>query len=209
MSDNANYPSAYHHNLFMGDFNNGEIHRYILAGATLSTLGSQTVAYTGGNGGITDLEEAPNGWVYVFAGSGPGSGALYRLDMNNAAPTILSSAPTQAYVGVNYSYVVQVAGTPTISFSATGLPAWLTRTGNTLSGTPSAADLGVSSNITITATNGVGNDMQSFTLDVLAAPAKKKGGDDSSCTTAGGMAPWLALAALCGLLAAWRTRRAA
>jgi hypothetical protein len=176
----------------------------------LSQLGGQTIAYTGGNGGITDLEEAPNGWVYVFAGSSPGSGALYRLDMSNAAPTILSVAPTSATVGVNYSYTIQVSGTPTISYSVSGQPAWLTLSGNTLSGTPSAADLGTTGNITITATNGVGNDMQMFTINVQVAGSGGGGkkSDDGGCTTAGGIAPWLVLAVLCGLAAAWRVRRA-
>jgi glucose/arabinose dehydrogenase len=208
ISDNANYPPAYHHNLLMSDFNNGQIRRYILTGPTLSQLGGQTIAYTGGNGGITDVEEAPNGWVYVFAGSGPGTGALYRLDMNNSAPTILSTPPANAYVGVNYSYTIQAAGSPTIAYSVSGQPAWLTLSGNTLSGTPNAADLGVTGNITITATNGVGNDMQVFTINVQVNSAAGNGGEDKGgCSTAAGMAPWLALAAICGLLAAWRTRR--
>jgi len=91
-----------------------------------------------------------------------------------------------------------------------GLPAWLTLSGNTLSGTPGAADLGVSGTITITATNSNGNDTQVFTINVQTASTGGGGndGDDGGCTTASNVAPWLALAALCGLLAAWRTRRA-
>lgn len=210
VSDNANYPVQYHHNLLMADFNTGRVRRYVLTGLGLAQLGAQSIAYNGGNGGITDIEEAPNGWIYLFAGAGPGGGTLYRLDLVNAPPNIISTPPANAFVGASYSYTIQATGSPTISYSSMGLPAWLTLSGNTLSGTPGAADLGVSGSITITATNTNGNDSQVFTINVQTAPAGGGGNDsdDGGCTTAANVAPWLALAALCGLLAAWRTRRA-
>lgn len=209
VSANANYPVQYRHNLLMADYNTGRVRRMVLTGLTLGALGAQAVAYNGGNGGITDIEEAPNGWVYVFAGASPGGGGLFRLDLANAPPTIISTPGANAYVGVTYSYTIQATGSPTITYSAMGLPAWLTLTGNTISGTPTAADLGVSGSITLTATNTHGADSQTFTINVLAAPVNGKKGkdDDGGCSLASDSAPWLALAVVAALLAAANTLR--
>lgn len=81
------------------------------------------------------------------------------------APQITSSPPTTAIVGNLYTYDV-VVSTAATTFSASGLPTWLTLSGNTLSGTPGPSDVGLTGVITITATNAEGSFDQEFQIDV-------------------------------------------
>ncbi len=85
-------------------------------------------------------------------------------------PVITSTAPTTATVGSPYSYDIVATGVPAPTFSATGLPGWLTLTGNTLSGTPAAGDLGLTGSIVVTATNSAGMDTETFQIDVEGIP---------------------------------------
>ena len=83
------------------------------------------------------------------------------------APTIRSTAPTVAGVGKLYSYTVAATGAPIPSISVSGLPVWLTFNGTaTISGTPSPGDLGETTDITVTATNSEGADLQVFQITV-------------------------------------------
>jgi len=89
----------------------------------------------------------------------------------NTSPSITSSAPATATVGVRYEYTILATGVPTPTFTASGLPNWLTRNGNVISGTPAEADLGATGVITIDANNGIGTpDIQQFTITVNPAP---------------------------------------
>lgn len=85
------------------------------------------------------------------------------------APTITSGAPTTATVGQPYSYTVTATGTPSPTFTATGLPAGLTLDGTTgvVSGTPTAPG---SSTVTITASNGNAPDTTT-TVTITVRPA--------------------------------------
>lgn len=85
-------------------------------------------------------------------------------------PRITSSPPTTASVGNLYTYDIIASGEPAPSFSAIGLPSWLTLTGNTLSGTPDFGDAGPTGNITITAQNRAGSNDQVFTITVDILP---------------------------------------
>ena len=71
----------------------------------------------------------------------------------NDAPTITSPSVTTATEDVAYSYEITTEDVDedVVTVSATGLPSWLTLSGNTLSGTPTEGDTG--SEITITATD--------------------------------------------------------
>lgn len=99
------------------------------------------------------------------------------------SPTIVSSLTATGTVGTAFSYAISAIGSPT-SYNATGLPAGLiigTGTG-IISGTPTAAG---TTNVTITATNGVGTDTETLVITINAAA----GGYSSWATTnAGGEA---------------------
>ena len=71
----------------------------------------------------------------------------------NDAPTITSTAVTEATEDVAYTYEITTEDIDgdLVTVSATGLPSWLTLTDNTLSGTPTEGEIG--SEITITATD--------------------------------------------------------
>ena len=71
----------------------------------------------------------------------------------NDAPTITSTAVTTATEDIAYTYTITTEDVDgdLVTVSASGLPSWLTLSGNTLSGTPTEGDTG--SEITITATD--------------------------------------------------------
>ena len=87
----------------------------------------------------------------------------------NDAPTITSTAVTEATEDVAYTYEITTEDIDgdLVTVSATGLPSWLTLTDNTLSGTPTEGETG--SEITITATDdgdGALTATQTFTIVV-------------------------------------------
>ncbi len=65
---NSAYPVQYHDNLLFADFNVGQIRRIVLSGATLTQLGTLSLAYTGGEGFLLDLIQGPDGFIYVSSG---------------------------------------------------------------------------------------------------------------------------------------------
>lgn len=105
------------------------------------------------------------------------NGALNQVMFNEVTPPTFTSTPVVvATAGMPYSYTATaVGGPPAPTLSVGSLPAWLTFDRNTgvLSGTPGAADIGLSATITITASNGTPPDaQQSFQIDVLGTPAQ-------------------------------------
>ena len=59
------YPVAYRNNLLFVDFNFGQMRRLILTGANLTQLGTSSIAYNGGQGGLLSLMLGSDGFVYV------------------------------------------------------------------------------------------------------------------------------------------------
>lgn len=84
------------------------------------------------------------------------------------APSITSGTPTEATAGEPYRYTVTATGSPTPTFTASGLPDGLTLDGTTgvVSGTPTTPG---TSTVTITASNGTGPaDTTEVTIRVVA-----------------------------------------
>ena len=63
--NSSTYPVAYRNNLLFVDFNGGKIRRVVLSGANLTQLGTSSIAYNGGNGGLLSLMLGADGFVYV------------------------------------------------------------------------------------------------------------------------------------------------
>jgi glucose/arabinose dehydrogenase len=63
------YPAEYRNSLLFADFNEGKIRRVVLAGGSLDQLGSSTIVYDGGNGGLLSLMLGTDGFVYVSSAS--------------------------------------------------------------------------------------------------------------------------------------------
>ena len=87
-------------------------------------------------------------------------------------PTITTSPTEEATVGVGYSYDVEITGSPLPEVIATGsdgddLPHWLSFDDEALelTGTPSTDDVGAH-DVEIVASNELGSDQQTFSIDV-------------------------------------------
>ena len=60
--------------LFVGDYVNGQLHRY-----TLDDAGTQVIAHDitfDHTGGIVEVSEGPGGWLYFIS---PATSAIYRI----------------------------------------------------------------------------------------------------------------------------------
>lgn len=78
-------------------------------------------------------------------------------------PTITSALTASGTAGENFSYTITATGTAPISYSSTTLPAGLTLSGDTISGIPSVDG---QFTVTISATNGQGNDSKSLVITI-------------------------------------------
>jgi hypothetical protein len=86
-------------------------------------------------------------------------------------PTITSAAVTDAMADMEYAYVITAMGIPAPTLTVSGLPAWLTFDGvDTISGTPTGSDEGLTPTITLTATNSEGADTQTLSITVVPDP---------------------------------------
>lgn len=122
-----------------------------LSGPPTANLHAATKAYV-------DLLEARIAALEA-GGGGPGL----------SAPSITSSLTASGQVGVAFSYSITASGNPAPTFNATNLPAGLTFSGSTISGTPTAAAPAPGHNITITATNSQGSDTKTLVLTIAPA----------------------------------------
>ena len=100
-------------------------------------------------------------------GQAPDDTEQFQITVTGTAPSITSSAPTTVLVGSLYSYTINATGVPAPTLSVSGNPAWLTLSGNVLSGTAPGSALGTVGPITITAANGVSpDDTEVFSINV-------------------------------------------
>ncbi len=142
---------------------------------TFSTSGLPGwLSRTGNRLSGTPTTAGTTGTITCTAGNGLTADAVQTFTIT-VAPTpaipVFTSVPvTTGSVGAAYRYTLAAAGSPTPTFSASGLPAWLTLSGNVLSGTPTSA--GSTGTITVTAANGVAPDaIQTFSIAIAPAPA--------------------------------------
>lgn len=107
-------------------------------------------------------------------GGSASSPATAAATQPNTAPTISGTPPTTATVGTAYSFkpTASDASGSALTFSIANKPAWATFSAGSgqLSGTPSAADVGTASNITISVSDGqMSSSLASFAITVSAA----------------------------------------
>jgi hypothetical protein len=126
-------------------------------GSSTPTTGS-AASTTGGSTSTTPATSSSS--------SGSSSNAV-------AAITLQGAPPTSATVGAGYAFRPVVSpNNAGITFTATGLPAWLSFNANTgaLSGTPAVKDEGTTGHITIAAGNGSSRaSLTPFTIQVKGA----------------------------------------
>lgn len=92
----------------------------------------------------------------------------------NRAPTISGSPATTVVAGQAYSFTPQASDPEgaTLTFSITNRPSWATFSSSTgrLTGTPAAGDVGTTSGIVISVTDGTNSvSLASFSIEVTAA----------------------------------------
>ncbi|KAA0218631.1 hypothetical protein EDM80_00440, partial [bacterium] len=152
--------------------------------AWLSISGTGLISGTPAAGDI-----GTTGTITVTVANGITPNATQNFSITVAAsvaPAITSTAVTTATEGTAYTYTFTVTGnpTPTLSLTTGTLPAWLTFSGNTLSGTPPAGSAATYGPFTFTATNGVTPDAtQTFSIVVSATSSGGGGGGDGGCST--------------------------
>jgi glucose/arabinose dehydrogenase len=86
ISDQSAYPEPYHQSLLFADYNSGRIHRLALSGSGLTALAGHSVIYSGGQGGLLDLVEGPDGYVYASSAS-----SIFRLTPSTTDPFQLTN----------------------------------------------------------------------------------------------------------------------
>ena len=95
------------------------------------------------------------------------SGTLPDNIQGSAPPKITTASLPNGEVDKNYSQPLAATGNDTITWSVSGtLPAGLSLSGNTISGTPITEG---TSNFTVTATNDSGSDSEEYTLTIQSA----------------------------------------
>lgn len=111
--------------------------------------------------------------ISVSDGTVSASLPAFAIDVGyvNAAPEITGSPLLVANIGAAYSFSPTASDSDDdeLTFSATGLPAWLTLDTATglLSGTPAAADANTSTSITVSVSDGsLSDSLPAFTLEV-------------------------------------------
>jgi hypothetical protein len=176
-----------------------------------------TISGTGlisGTPTVGDIGVTPSITATAANGVAPAAQQIFTITVAAAvAPLITSTAVTTATVGTLYTYTFTMTGnpTPTLSLTAGTLPAWLTLTGNTLSGTPPTGSAGTYGPFTFTATNAVAPDAtQSFSIVVSNASTGGGGGggdDDSGCSTGESNSLWMLAGVLASFALALRLRR--
>jgi hypothetical protein len=132
-------------------------------------LAALVVVVAGCGGGGEDPQAAS---VTPPAGNPP-AGSPPPTTTPNRAPTISGSANAQVMVGVAYAFQPSASDSDnnTLTFSISGKPAWATFSTTTglLSGTPGAGDVGTTSNIVITVSDGtVQTSLAAFSVTVVA-----------------------------------------
>lgn len=90
--------------------------------------------------------------------------AIWTVDAAQSfPPTISSSVNAVGQINTPFSYTIVATGDATIIFAADGLPEGLSLSGDTIGGTPTEFGSFI---VTLTATNLVGSDSESLTLDI-------------------------------------------
>lgn len=111
--------------------------------------------------------------AYNSSGTSESSNPVSATTLSPVPPVMTSTSSTMFIVGVPGTFTFTATGTPAPSFTATGLPSWLTLDSTTgvLSGTAPEGTAGGQFTFTVKAQNDRQPDAsQSFTVQVQAAP---------------------------------------
>ena len=152
----------------------GSLYTYMV---TSTGVPRPTISVTGNPSWLTLTDSTLSGTPPLNGIFGPITVTATNIVGNNqqvfsimvpSAPVITSTAITNVIVDSLYSYIIAVSGTPEPALSVSGNPAWMTLSGDTLSGlAPSVGSFGP---ITIIATNEGGSNQQVFNVLTASIP---------------------------------------
>jgi N-acetylneuraminic acid mutarotase len=117
---------------------------------------------TGAITGTPDAAGTTNVTISATNANGTDSKTL-QISIASQAPAITSTLTATGTVGQAFSYTVEATGATPITFSAAPLPAGLTFSGATISGTPTEA---AQTNVTLGASNAVGSDSKTLVITI-------------------------------------------
>jgi hypothetical protein len=138
----------------------GDTLTFSITGRPLWASFNSTSGRLSGTPGLGDVGDYTGIVISVSDGGATDRLAAFTITVpvSNAAPSISGTPPAQVNVNNNYSFTPTAsdANGDSLSFSALGLPAWASFDNATgrLSGTPTAADVGVYTGIRITVSDG-------------------------------------------------------
>jgi len=89
--------------------------------------------------------------------------ATLTITITGQAPAITSSLTATGTVGQPFSYEIKASGSTPMTFEATPLPAGLSLSGTTISGTPTTAG---TTNVALKATNSAGSDTKTLAITI-------------------------------------------
>jgi hypothetical protein len=114
--------------------------------------------------------------LWVLGGADPIARDDVWFGVEAQPPRITSAPPDKAVAGRRYSYTITRSSVLPSSLSVAGLPSWLSFDGiDTISGTPQESDIGRTGTITVTSTNALGDDEQTFTIVVERSKKENNG----------------------------------
>jgi len=117
------------------------------------------------------LTGAQNVRVTTTPGGQSAISAAFTYAAALTVPVITSANTASATEGTVFSYTITATGNPPPTFNATGLPAWLTRAGAVVSGTPPAGSGNSAVTFTVTATNSEGSPSMMVTVNIAEPSA--------------------------------------
>jgi len=128
--------------------------------------------------------------ISVSDGQASASLAAFSIQVKAQPPTISGSPPASVTAGQAYSFTPTASGPAgmTLTYSVSNLPSWaaFSTSSGTLSGTPSASNVGTFSNIVISVSDGQASaSLPAFSIQVKAQAAPTISGTPPASVTAG------------------------
>lgn len=109
--------------------------------------------------------------VILVGINGVSPDAVHQFEINvKSAPSFITSPEKNAVSTEKYSYEIGVKGEPKPTLTLKNAPAWLSLTGETLSGSPAASDAGEWKDVKVVASNGVNPDAEQVWTIVVNCP---------------------------------------
>ncbi|MEA3353938.1 MAG: LamG-like jellyroll fold domain-containing protein, partial [Campylobacterota bacterium] len=147
----------------------GTANETILTSTDLTTWTEQFTTPNTTYGWVTGISHDGYKIAFTSDGDGTNGGNIFYIVINpSVAPVVTSTPVTEAIEDDLYSYTLTATddNNDTLIWSSVSIPSWLILSGSTLSGTPTASDVG-EHNVSLRVTDGTFNVDHNFTVVVI------------------------------------------